>query len=428
MLSFSLESLGCKVNNFEANASADLLIEAGYKLVDSKDNPDFILIYTCAVTNVAESKTRKLIRSLHRNHPNSKLIAVGCFVQVSTNQLLNELPLDLCIGSNHKKDIVSLVHQLFASDDSFLCAKDNFTQAPFQNLGAGTSQTHTRANLKIQDGCNQFCSYCIIPYARGRETCLSFEEIKKQAKLLAKNHQEIILTGIHTGRYHDGNVTLADVLDYLAKTYPTVRFRISSIESSEISQQLLDVMKKYPNIAHHLHIPLQAGCDSQLKLMNRPYTTGQYLDMLTNIRQQINDIAISCDYIVGIVNESEQDFNDAKAFIQQCHFAFMHVFPYSRKKGTKADSMKGHLNEVVKKQRTQEILALAESLKCDYLNQSVNTKKNVLIESVKNGCSYGYSDDYCYVKVNSKLTIGSFYEVIIEKVNDDELEGKVQCY
>ena len=428
MLSFSLESLGCKVNNFEANASADLLIEAGYKLVDSKDNPDFILIYTCAVTNVAESKTRKLIRSLHRNYPNSKLIAVGCFVQVSTNQLLNELPLDLCIGSNHKKDIVSLVHQLFASDDSFLCAKDNFTQAPFQNLGAGTSQTHTRANLKIQDGCNQFCSYCIIPYARGRETCLSFEEIKKQAKLLAKNHQEIILTGIHTGRYHDGNVTLADVLDYLAKTYPTVRFRISSIESSEISQQLLDVMKKYPNIAHHLHIPLQAGCDSQLKLMNRPYTTEQYLDMLTNIRQQINDIAISCDYIVGFVNESEQDFNDAKAFIQQCHFAFMHVFPYSRKKGTKADSMKGHLNEVVKKQRTQEILALAESLKCDYLNQSVNTKKNVLIESVKNGCSYGYSDDYCYVKVNSKLTIGSFYEVIIEKVNDDELEGKVQCY
>lgn len=427
MRSFSLESLGCKVNYFEANASADLLKEAGYAMVETSQDPDVILIYTCAVTNVAESKTRKLIRSLKRNHPNSKLVAVGCFVQVSKQSVLADLPLDLAIGSNHKKEIVALINGLFEQENTQVMVKEDFTVQQFQNLGAALSQSHTRANLKIQDGCNQFCSYCIIPFARGRETCLSFDEIKAQAHLLAQNHHEIILTGIHTGRYHDGDVRLADVLEYLAVTYPNVRFRISSIESSEIDQHLLDVMKKYDNVAHHLHIPLQAGCDRQLQLMNRPYTTHDYYQTLSSIRQQMDDIAISCDYIVGFVDESETDFNDALAFIEKCEFAFMHVFPYSRKKGTKADTMEGHLSEQLKKQRTQVVLKLANRSKLAYLNKQVGNVKNVLIETVKDGHSYGYSDDYCYVEIDRELTVGEFVKVIINHANNEQLKGEIAC-
>lgn len=422
MLTFSIESLGCKVNNFEANASADQLKASGYTQVPTSDNPTVILVYTCAVTNVAEAKTRKLIRSLKRNHPNSLIVAIGCFVQVSSNDKLIDLPIDLAIGSNHKHELVALIQQKLNSNDS-LIVKDDLSCSTFQDLGGALSQVHTRANLKIQDGCNQFCSYCIIPYARGRETCADFDKVVAQAKELSLTHQEIVLTGIHTGRYNHNGKNLAQLLDRLAIECPTTRFRISSIESSEVSDELLNVMARHDNIANHLHIPLQAGCDKTLKNMNRPYTTADFKDVLDKVRSMLDNVSISTDYIVGFVGESNQDHQESLDFIKTCGFSFMHVFPYSRKKGTRADTMEGHVSEIVKKQRSNEVIELSNQLEQVFLHNQIGKEATVLIETVKNKRSYGYTSNYCYVELDNEYTVGSFVKTTIERLNKVQLGG-----
>ena len=424
-MKFYMETLGCKVNAFESDATANTLIANGYTKVEQSQDADIIIVYTCAVTNVAEAKTRKTLRALRRNAPNALLVSVGCYTQVTDQSIRNDLPVDLWIGSNYKKDILNILNQWFDHNDhdqTIYIDKD--PTSSFQNLGPGTT-SHTRANLKIQDGCNQFCTYCIIPYTRGRESSLTFDEVVRQADVLVKDHKEIILTGIHTGRYHDGDIDLATLLDRLATKYPNIRFRISSIEITEVSDALLNVMAKHSNIAHHLHIPLQCGSDEGLKRMHRPYTTQQFLDGLNHIRSCIPDIAISTDYIAGFVGETNDEFTQSLEFIKFCGFSFLHVFPYSRKKGTAADHMSGHLDESIKKTRTHEILQLSDTMHEQWLNHLVGSTLDVIIESYGLSHSYGYSSEYAYVIIKGAYPIGTMVKAKITSVQGDHLEAIV---
>lgn len=424
-MKFYMETLGCKVNAFESDATANALIEHGYTKVDQSELADIIIVYTCAVTNVAEAKTRKLLRALRRNAPHALLVSVGCYTQVTDDAIRVGLPVDLWIGSNYKKDIINIINQWFNQDNhdqSIYIDHDPTTS--FQNLGPGTT-SHTRANLKIQDGCNQFCTYCIIPYTRGRESSLTMDEVIKQADVLAKDHKEIILTGIHTGRYHDGDIDLSTLLDRLATLYPSIRFRISSIEITEVTDALLNVMASHDNIAHHLHIPLQTGSDEGLKRMHRPYTTKQFIDGLNHIRSKIDDIAISTDYIAGFVGETTDEFNQSIEFIKACGFSFLHVFPYSRKKGTVADRMEGHLDETIKKSRTQTLLQLSDKMHTQWLNHFIGKQVDVIIESYGLSHSHGYTSEYAYVTINGSYPIGSMVKARVTGVKEDHLEAVV---
>ena len=425
-MNFYMETLGCKVNAFESDATANTLMQHGYTKVDTVDKADIILVYSCAVTNVAEAKTRKILRALRRNAPSALLVCVGCYTQVTDNKIRENLPVDLWIGSNYKKDILHIIEQWFDQDrhDPTIYIDQDPTSS-FQNLGAGTT-THTRANLKIQDGCNQFCTYCVIPYTRGRESCLSVKEVFKQADILCQDHAEIILTGIHTGRYHDGSYDLATLLDGLASEYPNVRFRISSIEITEISDRLLDVMAKHDNVAHHLHIPLQAGSDATLSRMHRPYTTDQFLNGLNHIRSRFSDIAISTDYIAGFVGETNDEFKQSLEFIKSCKFSFLHVFPYSRKKGTLADQMEGHLDETIKKERTQRLLQLSDQLHQQWLNHFIDKTVDVIIESYGLGHSHGYTSEYAYTTIQGSYPIGTLVKARVTNLEKDHLYAIVE--
>ena len=424
-MKFYMETLGCKVNAFESDATANALINAGFTRVDHASESDLIICYTCAVTNVAEAKTRKILRALRRQAANACIVAVGCYSQVTSETIRDELPVDIWIGSNYKKVIVKIVKEWFDhKDHDRIIHIDHDPTSGFQDLGAGLTN-HTRANLKVQDGCNQFCTYCIIPYTRGRESSLALAKVLQQADELAKDHSEIILTGIHTGRYHDQDHDLADLLDALASHYPHVRFRISSIEITEVSDRLLDVMKKYPNIAHHLHIPLQTGSDAGLKRMHRPYTTSEFLNGLHHIRDRIPGIAISTDYIAGFVGETNDEFNASLDFIKQCQFAFLHVFPYSRKIGTQADKMEGHLDESIKKARAHILLELSDTMHRQWLAQFIGQTVDVVIESYGLSHSHGYTSEYAYVTINGSAPIGSLVKVKVSEVKDDQLMAEL---
>ncbi|MDO5438788.1 MAG: tRNA (N(6)-L-threonylcarbamoyladenosine(37)-C(2))-methylthiotransferase MtaB [Erysipelotrichaceae bacterium] len=417
MKTYATLVLGCKVNDYEA-AYIEQEMDRDYRKVSFKEMADIYIIFSCAVTNIAEGKTRKFIRQARRLNPDAYIAVVGCYVQTDPKAAVFE-EVDLLIGSRGKKDIKQLIDQGVRSREVGKLDGITFEDMPLEDYGR-----KDRAFLKIQDGCNQFCAYCIIPYARGRERSARHEDVIEQAKRFAESTSEIVLTGIHTGRYFDGEYHLLDLLKELVKIEKLQTIRLSSIEITEIPDAMIDFMAQEPKIAPHLHIPLQAGCDRTLKEMNRPYTTEFFKEKTDYIRSKIPYISVSTDLIVGFPGESDEDFAETLRFLDVIDFSFIHLFPYARKKGTAADKRNDFVNGTIVKERIHQVNLLEAKKTEAYHRSLLDLETRIFVEKNEKGFSYGYSREYVYTKVAGTYPIGTSLPVRFTGLNEEGMEGE----
>lgn len=416
-------TLGCKVNTYETQAVCKILEENGFS--ESIDNQcDLIVINTCAVTLTSEGKSRQKIRSLKKEYPNAVIFVMGCYSQLHPEQVKEIEGVDIVIGTDKRNEIMNLLERYFSQDQKQIIEvdKDN-RNLNYECLDINSYNENTRAFLKIQDGCNNFCTYCVIPYTRGNSRSRDEKEIIDEAKKLVSNgYQEIVFTGIDMASYGKDlkedvnfNKLIKDLLDAVPELK---RLRISSLEASLINDEFITLLKTYPQIAHHLHIPLQSGCEKILEKMNRKYTKDDFKSRLIKIREAIPDIALACDVIVGFPGESEEDFMETYQFIIDCKFDYLHVFPYSPRPGTVASKMSNQIENKVKKERVTRLINLGEKLKEKYEEQFDNQVVDVIVESYnpKTKLYKGYSSNYLEVSLKSEKDIkGLFLKTIYHK-------------
>lgn len=428
-MKFSTTTLGCKVNIYETEALIADLIDKGWKYVENDIDLDVYIINTCTVTSTSDQKSRQMIRQARRKYPNAIIVAMGCFTQTNPKTSL-ELA-DIVLGTNDRLKIYDFVNSYINTKQQINHIFDinNFTKYDEMKLEKLTQ--HTRGFVKIQDGCENFCSYCLIPYARGPIKSRNPESIIHEInELIKQGTKEIVISGINTGTYGQdlGNINLAKLIELIMTETQLIQLRLSSIELMEVTDELLDIIKKYENrIAHHLHIPLQGGCDSVLKRMKRKYNTLEYEVLIGKIRNIFPDIAITTDYIAGFVGETEEEFNNAYKFIKKINFSSMHVFPYSRRKGTIADEMKGHLNPLIIKTRAKKIIELAKEMKKNYNKLFVNKELDVLLEQVKGEFFVGHTSNYLEVHIPYQNTMieNEIIKAKIIEFKDEILIGKL---
>ena len=419
MNTFYIYSVGCKVNSYEIEAIKDELLKKGYMQVD-EESADYVIVNTCCVTNTAASKSRQKINSIHKNNPNASIIVMGCYVQGFEEEVKQIEGVKLLVGTKDRSKIKEYIDSL-DEQLSLVCDPKEFVE--YENLSISSSTENTRAFLKIQDGCNNFCSYCIIPYVRGTIKSRKKEDVIVEAKhLLSLGYKEIVLTGIHTGSYGKdlSDYTFTDLVKDLLKLDDLYRLRISSIEESEITDELIDLLNTNEKLAKHLHIPLQAGSDHVLKLMNRKYDLKTYIDKINYIYDNVKDIAITTDVIVGFPQESDEDFIDTINTCKQMKYSKIHVFPYSSRKGTVASKMSNQINGLIKKQRAKELLNLSNELGLAYNQQFLNKEVEVLIEEEVKGYYIGHTTNFIKVKVlsNKKIERNSIIKVKVREVYD----------
>ena len=423
MKSYGICTLGCKVNTYEAESVNQQLKERGYIEKDFKEVCDIYIIFTCAVTNTASSKSRKKIHQAIRQNKDALICVVGCYVQIDVDNLQKDDHIDILIGSKYKDKLVDYIERY---ENKQMNMVEELNNVPFEKLIVDSFEHQTRAYLKIQDGCNQYCSYCIIPYARGHERSMNPQEVVNEAKLLSLHHKEIVLTGIHTGRYgKEYGVSLAKLIKMILANCPQIdRIRISSIEITEIDEELIELIKNDKRVAAHLHIPLQSGDNRTLKRMNRPYTCEEFLNKITYIREQIPFISISTDLIVGFVQESEEEFAHTYEFLKECAFSFIHVFPFASKKGTKAYNMSGHVDNATKKLRSNQCLALSKNLNYVFASKFINQEVEILVEGNDANYSFGYTSEYIYVYIDEKIMPNTMVKAVITSIDKNRVYAK----
>lgn len=390
---FITRNLGCKVNAYETWAVSNLLLKQGFTMGDEK-HFDVVLINTCTVTHVASQKSRQHIRQLRRLNKKAIIVVMGCYANNNAKVVLDDCGADIVVGVDERKLIPDLIKQ-FQKKRQKISKVQNVSylrnKVNYEELGVSPYSENTRAYVKISDGCNNFCSYCIIPITRGRLRSRDPKAIMCEiGELIKQGYQEIVLTGIDTSSYQFKNYNFSRLLEMILKTYKNLyRLRISSVEISEIDARFLKLLKDYPNLANHLHIPLQSGSDAVLAKMKRKYTTTEYLKKIDAIRKVRNDIAITTDLIVGFPSESENNFNETLKFIQKVNYADMHVFPFSPREGTAAYLMKD-LNPTIKKKRVSEVIKVAQKMRACYLKKFINQRLEVLLESKDTGLTSNY--------------------------------------
>lgn len=399
-------TLGCKVNTYETESIWELFQQKGYERVQPNEFSDVYIINTCTVTNSGSSKSRKAIRKVIKENPEAVIAVMGCYAQVSPEEILEIDGVDIVIGTKHREQIVELVEQNLRKREQILNVTDVSRYREFDETHVTHFTENTRAFLKIQDGCNNFCSYCIIPFARGPVRSRDHESILKEANELVKNgYKEIVLTGIHTGGYGSDleSYSLYDLLKELSEMKGLKRIRISSIEINELTDDILELISSHDCFAKHLHIPLQSGSERVLKDMRRHYTKTEFKVMVNNIRKHIPNIALTTDVIVGFPGETDEEFQEMYDFINELDFSELHVFPYSLRSGTKAAKMKNQINGTIKSYRVNELLKLNEILATNYI-KSLN-EVSVLFETSDDSYTYGHSSHYLYVKTNKDETL-----------------------
>lgn len=426
-MTFSVYTLGCKVNAYESEFMTHLFTSKGYKLVEYENNADIYIINTCTVTNNSDNKSKKIIRHTRKNNPNSIIIVCGCYPQYKKGQIDDLELVDIVLGNKDKSKIVEYLEDYIENKKKINKIYD-LKKQEFENMETREFNSKTRAFVKIQDGCNNFCSYCIIPYVRGNIRSKKKETVIKEITDLVNNgHKEVVLTGIHTGHYgSDINTTLTDLLKDLKKINGLKNIRISSIEITELDDEFLKELKNNELIVDHMHIPLQSGCDKTLKEMNRKYNTEYFEEKINKIRKIRPEISITTDVIVGFPNETDEDFNNTVEFINKIKFSKLHVFPYSKRNGTKAASMKNQIDEKIKKQRSHYLLNLSKNLEKEYYNKFEGKILSVLFETNKNNKYQGHTGNYLRVEVESTEDIrNKILNVKIEKVMDNRCIGKI---
>jgi len=415
MRSVGVLTLGCKVNTYESEYVIHLLKNAGYEIKNFHDFCDVYIINTCTVTNTSDIKSRKMIRQAIRKNPEACVVAMGCFIEA--NKDFSIPGLDILLGNKDKSKIVSLLDEWFQKKER---VRQLYSELPrqFEDMYINEFPGRTRAFVKIQDGCENFCSYCIIPFVRGKCRSKDFDLVLREVKdLVEHGYQEVVLTGIHTGNYGvDIHTNFASLLREIVKIPGLLRLRISSIEITELTEEVLDVIAKNKIIVNHLHIPLQAGSNHILKLMNRKYDLDYFFNKIEEIRRIRPGIAITTDVIVGFPGESEEDFLETLATCRKIGFAKIHVFPYSERKGTKAMDLPDHIDSSVKKERARILLSLSRELECSYYESFVGKEVSVLVEEVKNGKSYGHTDTYLHVEMDGEIPSNTFATVKIIEV------------
>ena len=416
-------TLGCKVNTYESEYIINKLKENGYMIKDFNDTCDIYIINTCTVTNTSDVKSRKMIRNACKRNKDALIIAMGCFIEA--NKSFVEDGVDIYLGTKDKSKIVNLIEDYYKNKEIIRDLYDE-NQETFEDMYINNFPGRTRAFVKIQDGCENYCNYCIIPYVRGKSRSKNKDEVIKEIKELVNNgYKEIVLTGINTGNYgKDINTSFSSLLKELIKIDGLERLRISSIEVTEINKDILDILKTSKIIVDHLHIPIQSGCDRVLKLMNRKYNLDYYKEKIKKIREIRKDIAITTDLIVGYPEETEEDFNDTLETAHTIAFSKIHVFPYSLRSNTKAADIKDQVDGNTKKERARRLLNLSKELEIDYFNKFIGKNKLVLIENKKDGYSYGHTDNYLYVKIKGEFENNTFVNVKLKEINYPYISGE----
>ena len=427
MKTIAFHTLGCKVNTYESNAMLKIFNEAGYQEVDFKEIADVYVINTCTVTNTGDSKSRQMIRKAIRKNPQATVCVVGCYSQIAPEEIEQIEGVGVVLGTQYRKDIVKYVDEYLKTGKPVIKVDNVMNLKKFEDLNIDRFK-NTRAFLKIQDGCNNFCTYCIIPYARGRVRSRDKDSVLNQAKtLVANGYVEIVLTGIHTAGYGEDldNYSFYDLLVDLVKIDGLKRLRISSIETSQISDEIINLIGSNDIIVDHLHIPLQSGCDATLKRMNRKYTTSQYLEKINKIRNYLPNIAFTTDVIVGFPGESDEEFEETYNFIKEVNYSELHVFPYSPRRNTPAAKMKDQVDDKIKHERVNRLLELSKELNRDFALKQIGKTLKVLFEKRDDDYLVGHASDY--LKVRVKTTDNLIGEIVEVKINNYEgiLEGSV---
>lgn len=407
-MKFSIITFGCKVNQYESNMMKENMLHHNFSYEEDLALADIVLINTCTVTNTADNKCLKTIRRVKREYPEKILVVAGCSVQ-NNLETYEKLGIDVLIGNTSKASIGSLVWEYVLKQERIAYIEKKRHLA-FEDMFIHDFN-HVRAFIKIEDGCDNFCSYCIIPFVRGSVRSKDFAKVISEAKTLANNgHQEIVLTGIHTGHYQSGDYDLTDLIHELSKIDNIKRIRLSSIEITELTPKFMEELQNNPKLCNHLHIPLQSGSDFILKKMNRKYDLAYYANIIAKLRSIRPSIAITSDIIVGHPYETDEYFLETLAFSQEMNFAKIHVFPYSKRNNTAAAKMPEQVSESIKKERVKKLMALSQELEKKYYDNFLNKEVEILIEEVKNNKSYGHTDNYLYVELDEVLDVGKIYK------------------
>ena len=410
-MKYYIINLGCKVNAYEAKVMSDLLDNNGY-VKGSIDDADIYIVNTCFVTNVAEHKSFQMIhKAVKRRH---KLVIVcGCLPQMKSQEVLNIDGVDIVLGNKDKTRIIDYISNYKEKISKIY----DLSNTEFEDMQLNNFDK-TRAFVKIQDGCNNFCSYCIIPYTRGNIRSKKREDVLAEINNLVKNgHKEVVLTGIHTGNYHDGEYDFADLLSDIVKIKDLKRLRISSIEITEINDRVMDIINNNDILVDHMHIPLQSGSNEILNLMNRKYDINYFIDKINKLRSIRPNMSITTDVIVGFPNETELLFEETIENIKKIKFSKLHVFPYSLREGTKASLMDNQVDNVTKKERAHILIDLSKKLELDYMNNFINKSLEFIPETYKDGYLYGHTGNYLAIKTKgSKDLINNIVKVKIEKI------------
>ena len=412
-MTFKIITLGCKVNAYESEIMKELLLKAGYKEIE--DKPEVVIINTCSVTNMADNKSKKMVRRYRREYPDTILVVCGCSSQ-NNQDIYNTMDIDILLGNKDKTKIVSILEDYKKNKKKYVKFY-NDRDLEFEDMVTKEFSSHTRAFVKIQDGCDNFCSYCIIPYVRGSIRSKDFDETIKEIEELAENgHKEVVLTGIHTGSYGTGtDHDLTDLIHEISKIDKLERIRISSIEITELNDKFLNELKNNPKICNHMHIPLQAGSDEVLKRMNRKYDLEYFFNKIDAIRKIRTDINISTDVIVGHPYETEELFNKAIDTCKKIKFAKIHVFPYSKRDGTPAARMPMQVDDAEKKRRSKELVALSNELEREYEKKFIGQTLEVLIEENYDNKSIGHTSNFIRLEIPDNLETNTMYDIEIKE-------------
>ena len=433
MRKIAFYTLGCKVNQSDTASMERLFREAGYEIVDFAEKADIYLINTCVVTNMGQRKSRQMIHRAIRKNPNAFIVVSGCYPQTAAEEVKAIQGVDLIIGNQDRAAVVTLVEA--AATEQSIDAYDNVkklsAQTAFEELSADCETEKTRAFLKIQEGCNQFCTYCIIPYARGPLRSRSLENLKDEVeKLVAAGFSEVVLIGIHLGAYGKelkNGTSLTDAVKAALAVTGLARVRLGSLESVEVGEDLLDLMASDERVQRQLHLPLQTGCDDVLKSMHRPYDTKIFAELIQKIRAKLPDVAITTDVIVGFPGETEENFAATKEFVRSCGFSKIHIFPFSPRKGTPAASFSGVVSEKVKQRRAVELAEVDRESHEKYCESMLDKTVTVLFEQESaEGLWEGLSGNYVRVYAKSEDNLsGKIRKITLKDLYKDGMIGEI---
>lgn len=431
MKTVAFYTLGCKVNQYDTEAMAELFEKSGYEVVSSTEKADVYIINTCTVTNLGDRKSRQFIRRSKKNNPDSIIAVVGCYAQTAPEEVLAIEGVNLVIGTDERNKIVQLVEKI-DKENKLNYVNDIMSVNKFEELSIEEIKGKTRAFLKIQEGCNQFCAYCIIPYARGPIRSRRPENIIEEVKRLSQNgFKEIVLTGIHIASYGKDlkDIDLIDIIKEVHNIEGIERIRLSSVEPTLLTEEFIEEITKLPKFCPHFHISLQSGCDETLKRMNRKYTTDQYRKIVKKLRASIPDIAITTDIIVGFPGESEEEFCQTFNFVQEMELSQIHVFKYSPRKGTPAAKFKNQIPSKIKNYRSEKMIKLGEKMMRRYREKFINEDMDVLFEDILDKDKRiitGFTSNYIKVAAKgSKNLIGEILPVKIREIKNDIVFGEI---